>query len=113
MQVGGELRGQNNAIPPVLAGREVVPQNPLGVGVGVEVRGVDEVPAELQIGIQDLFGFGTLQPIPASSPNDMAPRQNGLTFSAAAQADIRIKWHHTLPSPISDVLSRPWDARRE
>src|SRR5262249_59260002 len=57
VEVAAELGGDDEAVAARLVPPYVVADDLLGVAPGVEVRGVDEVAAELEVAIDDLLGL--------------------------------------------------------
>jgi hypothetical protein len=57
VHVGEELRRQHHVLAPAWPGCEPIAEDLLGVAVGVEVRGVDEVPAQVEIRLEDALGL--------------------------------------------------------
>jgi hypothetical protein len=97
-QVAEELRCQDHPVAPAGMRREPVAENPLRVAVAVEVRGVDEVPTEIEVRREDLLGLLDAAPgAPGVLPEGhRAQGERADPQARAAEGDVVIERHEAI-----------------
>ena len=98
IQVAAELGGDDEAVAASRVAADVVAEDLLGVTLRVEVRGVDEVAADLDVAVHDLLRFldgGAPPEVFAERHRTEAQRAD--TESRSAERYVVIEWHENLP----------------
>jgi hypothetical protein len=94
MNVGHELRGDDDAVALLPVMREVLADDRLGVTLRVPVRGVEEVAAAIDVGIEDalrLRGLGA--PAPFLAERHRAEAERADAQARVSHRDVVVERH--------------------
>ena len=107
VEVAAELRRDDEAIAPGGMAAEVVADDLLGVALRVEVRGVDEVAAELDEAIDDLLRLlDAGAPAQVFAEGHRAEAERADAEAGAAERDVVVERHGRLQSECYRVYRR-------
>jgi hypothetical protein len=106
-EIGEELRRQHHVLAPSRMGGEPVAEDLLRVAVGVEVRGVDEVPTAVHVGRKDLL---RLLDAASGAPGFLseghrAEREWADPQAGSAEGDVVIERHEMAPMGVGMVIA--------
>ena len=97
-EVARELGGDDDAVAPARVAADVVADDLLGVAVGVDVGGVDEVAAALEEAVED--GLGVLDagaPAPVLAEGHRAEAERADAQAGAAEGDVVVERRPSYP----------------